>query len=526
MDSSNNRPDHEVAIIGGGFSGIGAAIALDAAGFGDYVVIEAGDGVGGAWHWNTYPGVGVDIPSFSYQFSFDQRADWSRVYAPGRELKVYADDLVDKYGVRPRLRLNSEVTACVFDSERHLWRIEIAGASPVTARFVIGATGVFAQPRDPDIAGLADFAGPRMHTARWDHGVDLRGKRVGIIGTGASAVQVIPEIATRVDQLVVFQRTPIWCLPKPDARIPGWLAALLRLPGGKFLPRWLSQAFVELTFPLPAQFGARFPLLGAAGRRQGLTHLRRQVDDPEVRAKLTPEYGLGCKRPSFHNSYLSTFNRDNVTLETTPIAAVTRDGVRHTDGTEHAVDVLVLATGFARFDDGVPPYPVFGRDGVALADFWQTNRHQAYEGVSVPGFPNMFSILGPYAFNGQSFFGLIETQMRHITRCLDRARREGATLVEIRTEANRRFFDEMLARRHTQIFWQASCSNANSYYFDRHGDVPFRPSTSFGAAIRSARFDLDDYRFETRTADPRPAAARKNQHTNDIHTPTTLAPNE
>jgi cyclohexanone monooxygenase len=492
--------DHEVAVIGAGFSGIGAAIKLSDAGFGDYVVLEAGDGVGGAWHWNTYPGVAVDIPSFSYQFSFEQRADWSRVYAPGKELKAYAEDLVDKYAIRPRLRLNTKVVGCEFDDEQHVWRLEIEDGAPLTARYVIGATGVFAKPKANGLPGLEAFAGETMHTARWDHDVDLAGKRVGIIGTGASAVQVIPEVARVAEQLVVFQRTPIWCLPKADAPVPRWLATLMRLPGGKLLPRLLSQTFVELTFPLPAQFGGRFPKLVAAGERQGLDHLRKQVRDPEVRAKLTPQYGLGCKRPSFHNSYLSTFNRENVHLETTPIETVTATGVRHAEGTEHELDVLILATGFAMFDEGVPPYPVIGRDGRGLGEFWSVNRNQAYEGVSIPGFPNMFLILGPYGFNGQSYFGLIETQMRHITRCLKRARRDGATLVEVREEANRRFFEEMLARRGSQIFWQDSCALANSYYFDRHGDVPFRASTSLGAAIRSARFDLDDSRFESAVA--------------------------
>jgi cation diffusion facilitator CzcD-associated flavoprotein CzcO len=501
VDTPNIRePDHVVAIIGGGFSGIGAAIKLDEAGFGDYVLLEAGDGVGGAWHWNTYPGVAVDIPSFSYQFSFEQRADWSRIYAPGRELKAYAEDLVDKYGIRPRLRLNAKVVGCTFDDEAHVWTLDLEDGTQVSARHVIGATGAFATPKLPDIPGVERFAGATMHTARWDHGVDLEGKRVGIIGTGASAVQVIPEIAPEVERLVVFQRTPIWCLPKPDAAMPGWISTLMRLPGGKLVPRLLSQAFVEATFPLPAQFGGRFPQLAKAGERQGLDHLRSQVRDPEVRAKLTPQYGLGCKRPSFHNSYLATFNRDNVHLETTPIEEITETAVRHADGTEHDLDVLILATGFAMFDEGVPPYPVTGRDGRDLGAFWEANRNQAYEGVSIPGFPNLFLILGPYGFNGQSYFGLIETQMRHITRCLKRARADGATLVEVRPEANQRYFEDMLARRSSQIFWQDSCALANSYYFDRHGDVPFRASTTLGAALRSARFDLDDYRFEATAA--------------------------
>ena len=489
-------PDHEVVVVGAGFSGIGAAIKLDKAGFRDWAILEDGDGVGGAWHWNTYPGVAVDIPSFSYQFSFETRGDWSRVYAPGDELKAYAEHCVDEYGLRSRIRLNKRVVGGSFDEDEHFWRVQTADGEEVTARFVVGATGVFTDPKRPDIEGLDDFAGPVMHTARWDHGLDLRGKRVGVIGTGASAVQVIPSIAAVVDRLVVFQRTPIWCLPKLDLPISGGLRSLLRLPFGRRPARVASQAFVELTFPLPAHFHGVVPL-SHVGAKVGRDLLRKQVRDPEVRDKLTPRYALGCKRPGFSNDYLRTFNRDNVLLETTPIEAVTADGVRVAGGAPHPVDVLVLATGFKVFEPGnMPPYPIRGRDGVDLAEWWDRNRYQAYEGVSVPGFPNLFTILGPYGYNGASYFHLIETQSRHIVRCLKRARRAGATLVEVTPEANDRYFKAMLARRHNQIFFQDSCAAANSYYFDRHGDVPFRASTSLETSWRSARFDLDDYRFE------------------------------
>src|SRR4051794_19439806 len=193
--------DHEVIVVGAGFSGIGAAIKLDQAGFRDLLILEAGDGVGGAWHWNTYPGVAVDIPSFSYQFSFETRSDWSRVYAPGDELKAYAEHCVDHYGLRSRIRLNTTVTDATWDDDRHVWRLSTAGGESITARHVIGATGVLTKPKPPDIAGLHDFAGTTMHTARWDSSVDLRGKRVALIGTGASAVQVVPAIAPEVADL-------------------------------------------------------------------------------------------------------------------------------------------------------------------------------------------------------------------------------------------------------------------------------------------------------------------------------------
>jgi cation diffusion facilitator CzcD-associated flavoprotein CzcO len=486
-------PDHEAVVIGAGFSGIGAAIKLGEAGISDYLLLEAGDGVGGAWHWNTYPGIGVDIPSFSYQFSFEKRSDWSRVYASGRELKAYAERCVDKYRVRPRLRLNTRVTEARFDEGEHLWRLSLDGAEEITTRFVITAQGALSQPQLPDIDGLDDYTGIKMHSARWDHSQELTGKRVAVIGTGCSAVQIVPTIAPSVERLTVFQRTPIWCLPKPDRALGNrerWL--LEHVPGAKLATRLLSQLFVELNFPLAAHYYGVVPL-AHRGEAVGRAFLRKQVRDPEVREKLTPKYGLGCKRPGFSNDYLRTFNRGNVYLETTPIERITPEGVRTADGTEHQVDVLVLATGFKVFESTVP---VYGAGGVELSEWWSAKRIQAYEGVSVPDFPNFFHIIGPYGFNGASFFLLIETQMRHITRLLKRARRTGATRVEVRREANDRYWRSMLARRKHQIFFRDTCSIANSYYFDEHGDVPFRASASLETIWRANRFDLDDYRFE------------------------------
>ncbi|KAA1416809.1 NAD(P)/FAD-dependent oxidoreductase [Nocardioides humilatus] len=489
------HPDHQVAIIGGGFSGIGAAILLDRAGIDDYLMIEEGDGVGGAWHWNTYPGVAVDIPSFSYQFSFEQMAGWSRVYAPGKELKSYAEHCVEKYDVRRRTRLNTRIVSATFDDEGDFWTLGTADGDSITARHVVGATGVLTQPKKPEIEGITDFAGTVIHTARWDHGVDLSGKRVAIIGTGASAVQVIPSIARKVDHLTVFQRTPIWCLPKPDRRLPGPARLALRLPGAKAVTRVASQTFVELTFPIAAHFHNLLPVAGV-GERLGHTHLRMAVRDPEVREKLTPKYALGCKRPSFSNDYLQAFNRSNVHLETESIERITATGVVTSDGVEHDADVLILATGFKVFEKGnMPAFTVTGAGGVDLEDWWGEHRFQAYQGVSVPGFPNFFAILGPYGYNGSSYFNLIETQMAHIVRCLRRAEKVGATRVEVTPEANTRYFERMLGRRRHQVFFQPSCSTANSYYFDVNGDVPFRASPTLETMWTSSRFDLDDYTF-------------------------------
>ncbi|OBG27278.1 NAD(P)/FAD-dependent oxidoreductase [Mycobacterium sp. E3198] len=489
------KPDYDTLIVGGGFSGIGAAIKLDKAGLSNYLVLEAGDGVGGTWHWNTYPGIAVDIPSFSYQFSFEQSPRWSRTYAPGRELKSYAEHCVDKYGLRWRIRFHTKVLSAEFDDEHDLWRVQTDPGGQLTARFLINASGVLTVPKLPDIDGVDSFAGTTMHTARWDHTVDLTGKRVAIIGTGASAVQVIPEIAPIVSHLTVFQRTPIWCFPKFDVPLPVPVRWAMRVPGSKVVQRVLSQVFVELTFSLAAQYFTVFPLAKRM-RTAGLAYLRKQVTDPAVREQLTPRYAVGCKRPGFHNEYLATFNRDNVRLVTEPIDKVTPSAVATTDGEAHEVDVLILATGFKVMDtDNVPTFSVTGSGGKSLSRFWDEHRLQAYEGVSVPGFPNMFSVFGPYGYVGSSYFALIETQTHHIVRCLRRARRDGATRVEVTEGANERYFAEMMRKRHRQIFWQDSCKLANSYYFDKNGDVPLRPATTLETYWRSRRFDLDDYRF-------------------------------
>lgn len=488
-------PDHEILIVGAGFSGIGAAINLDRAGMSDYLIIEAGDGVGGTWHWNTYPGIAVDIPSFSYQFSFEQSPAWSRTYAPGRELKAYAEHCVDKYDLRSRIRFATLVASAEFDEEHGWWRVRTDPGGEITARFLINASGVLTTPNLPDIPGVDTFSGVTIHTARWDHSQDLTGKRVAVIGTGASAVQVIPEIAPIVASLTVFQRTPIWCFPKFDVPLAAPMRWAMRLPGGMALQRLASQAFVEATFPIAAQYFTVFPLakrMEAAGR----AYLRRQVHDPVVREQLTPSYAVGCKRPGFHNTYLSTFNRDNVHLVVDPIDRITPTGVVTADGTAHEVDVLILATGFKVMDsDNIPTFAVTGAGGQTLSEFWDEHRLQAYEGVSIPGFPNLFSVFGPYGYVGSSYFALVEAQTHHIVRCLKRARGRGATRVEISEAANERYFAEMMSKRHRQVFWQDSCQLANSYYFDKNGDVPLRPTTTVEAYWRSRRFDLDDYRF-------------------------------
>ncbi len=272
-----------------------------------------------------------------------------------------------------------------------------------------------------------------MHTARWDHSVDLHGKRVAVIGTGASAIQVIPAIAPEVAQLTVFQRTPIWCLPKLDAPLSPRARRVLRsVPGAELAARWASQAFVEVTFVLAAHFAGTFPSLTARGEGAARKMLR-EVTDPVVRGKLTPQYSLGCKRPSFSNEYIPAFNREQRAARNRRHRGDHTDGRSHDRGGRASASTCWSSPRDSRCSSRgtCRPFEMLGTDGIRLEEWWDTNRLQAYEGVSVPGFPNSFSILGPYGFNGQSYFGLIETQMRHIVRCLKRARRDRATRVEI-----------------------------------------------------------------------------------------------
>ncbi|MHB8690302.1 MAG: flavin-containing monooxygenase [Solirubrobacteraceae bacterium] len=499
--------DPDVLIIGAGFSGIGVASSLDRADMSNYLIVEQGAGFGGTWYWNRYPGIAVDIPSFSYQYSYAKRTSWSRVYAPGAELRDYAERCAERFGLNDRVRFGTKITAATFDDDSHRWRLETDQGDAITARHVIDATGVLTQPKLPEIEGVETFAGVTIHTARWDDEQRLAGKRVAVIGTGASAVQLIAAIAPEVEHLTVFQRTPIWCLPKLDGPLPRAVRTFMtRVPGGAAATRVVSQSLVELMFPLTAHYH-RSLRLASAFELIARKFLRDQVRDPELREKLTPRYSLGCKRPGFHNEYLATFNRDDVTLETDPIDRITAGGVVTQSGTAYELDVLVHATGFKVFDPGnFPKYPVTGRGGVDLEQFWEDNRYQAYEGISVPGFPNYFTMFGPYGYNGSSYFNLVETQARHIIRALGHARSSNATLIEVTKEANDRYFAEMLRKRGRQIFWQGSCALANSYYFDHHGDVPLRPSSTIETMWRARRFPLADYRVERlaarATADP------------------------
>ncbi|MBJ7347239.1 MAG: NAD(P)/FAD-dependent oxidoreductase [Thermoleophilaceae bacterium] len=494
------KPDYEVAIIGAGFSGIGMAAALRRAGIVDFVIFERADDVGGTWRDNTYPGIGVDIPSFAYQFSYEMKSDWSRMFAKGAEVKSYIDDFVVKYHVDEHIRFNSEVLARTWDAQNHLWRLMVNGEE-VTARFVVSAIGPFVDPKPVEIAGVDDFKGKTIHSARWDHDYDLTGKRVAVVGTGASAVQIVPTLAKTVSHMDVYQRTAIWIAPKPDLIIPGWMKQVFaRVPMVQHLTRIVTGAIMEVLLVFMVVNFKRLPWLQKS--IQGFTKrfVGMSVKDPELQRKLTPEYGMGCKRPSVSNSYLRAFNRDNVELVTDSIERITAGGIQTVDGKERPVDVIVLATGFRMSTDpeNFRRTPVHGRDDFDLADSYEHERLQSYEGISMPGLPNHFMIFGPYGWTGSSWHVLVETASRHIVRVITEAHRRGATEVEVRPEAADNWTDFVRSRMDDSLWFRGNCSSSNSYYFDHHGDVPFlRPTSGHQAHEASKTFPLDDYAYVT-----------------------------
>lgn len=496
---AGGKPQFEVIIIGGGFSGMGAAIELQKNGIDSFVILERAKDIGGTWRDNRYPGIAVDISSFVYSFSFEQNPNWSRVFAPGSELQVYAQRVAAKYGIYPKTRFGVNVTKAVFDEQAHIWRVYLKSGEVLRARYVVSATGGLISPKKPDIKGLESFKGRVIHTGYWDESYDFTGKRVAVIGTGATAVQMIPELARKVARLDVYQRTPIWVLKKPDAEIPNWVKSTFRIaPPVQKAVRAVVDVATESLMVGAVLYYRRVPGLLRWAESAGKNNLLEQIpDNADLREKLTPKYGFGCKRPTFSNEYFSTYTQPHVELVTDPIECITENGVRTRDGTEREIDVLITATGYKVFERGnLPSFEVFGRDGLELGRFWEEQRYQAYEGTTVPKFPNYFGMLGPYALIGTSYFKMVENHARHAVRCILQARRKGATCVEIRQGPHEAYFKDIQRRQQNTVFVNDTCSNSNSYYFDVNGDAPMlRPATSIEAEWRSKHSPLSHYSF-------------------------------
>ena len=489
---------YDAIVVGAGFGGIGTAIQLKRLGFENFVLLDREDDLGGTWYVNHYPGLTVDVPTTTYSYDFEPNPNWSRLFSTGAEIKQYADDVADKYDVRRHIRFTTCVEGARWDEGADLWRVALSDGSTLSSRYLITATGFLSQPHTPEIPGIHSFEGRVIHTAQWDDSFDATGKRIAVIGTGATGVQLIPELAKRAAVLTVYQRTPIWVVPKVDIHFPERAKRLFaRLPIAQRAVRAVTDSIYET-----------FIFVGLHHRHQlfrrlntGAADLAKMlrfatVRDPELRRKLTPDYDLGCKRPTFSNVYYRTFTKPNVQLQTSGIECIEPDAIVANDGTRTAIDTLVLATGYDLWEANFPAIEIVGREGRNLGKWWRENRFQAYQGVSIPYFPNYLSLASPYAFLGLNFFNTMEYQMRLMGRLFGEIKRSGAHTFEVTEEANSRFLDTMTERIGDSVFVAGNCATSRSYYINPQGEATLLRPTSTKSAIRLAsEFPLSDFKI-------------------------------
>jgi cation diffusion facilitator CzcD-associated flavoprotein CzcO len=474
-----------VAIVGAGFGGLGAAIRLKQRGHHDFVVLERAGDVGGTWRDNSYPGCTCDVPSHLYSFSFAPNPDWSHSFSGQAEIWRYLRACADRHGLAPHLRFDHDVLAAAWDATGGRWVIETSRGT-LTADVLVAAPGPLAEPRIPDLPGLDSFAGTAFHSARWRHDHDLTGRRVAVIGTGASTAQFVPEIAPVVDRLTVFQRTPPWVLPRRGRPVRRWEHRLYRtVPATQRLIRtgiyWAHEALAV---------GFLHPRAMAVAQRMGRRHLARAVPDPELRVRLTPGYTIGCKRVVLSNDYLPALSRDNVTVVGEGVRAVTPTGVVTTGGERHDADTIIFGTGFHVTDLPLADR-VRGRYGQTLAEVWRGSP-RAYLGTTVTGFPNLFLLLGPNTGLGHtSVVFMIECQIAHLLAALAYLDRTGVPAVEPTPSAQAGFVAEVDRRMAGTVWVSGGCE---SWYLDRTGrNSTIWPGQTFTYRRRLRRFDPRAY---------------------------------
>ncbi len=492
--SARSRQQHggqpvvvETLIIGAGISGIGAAIQFRNAGLQDFLILEKAEDLGGTWRDNTYPGCECDVPSHLYSYSFAQKPDWSRVFAGHREILDYVRQTAEQHGILPFIRFSQPMQSAQWEEDQQRWQVTTPDRT-YYARTVVACTGYLHEPILPDIPGLAEFPGPVFHSSRWAHDHDLRGESVAVIGTGASAIQFVPKIQPAVGSLYVYQRTPQWILPKPNRKVSEKAKAALRKPLARNL--WRSMLFGSLeTFGV----GFRHPWLLKQFEKYALAHLKAKVPDPELRAKLTPDYVLGCKRTLMSNAYYPALCQPNVELLATGVKAIHGNRVIGQDGSEREVDSIVLGTGFQVTEQPIAKL-VHNADGVSLAEHWQAGM-QAYRGTTVQGFPNLFLVLGPNLGIGHnSAFVVIEAQLAYITSalCQMRDKRIGRIEVEAATQQQ---YNERIQKDLQQTVWNTG--GCSSYYLDKNGfnSIGF-PWSTLRMQKLLKKFDCEAYRTE------------------------------
>lgn len=482
--------DLDVAIIGAGFGGLGMGIALKRDGVERFAIFEKADGVGGTWRANTYPGCACDVSSHLYSFSFEPNPRWSRMFAPQPEILAYLEHCTDKYGLRPHLRLNQTLGSLEWSDAKREWTVSLEGGETVTARAVVAGLGGLSRPSIPTLPGVEKFEGAVFHSARWRHDVPLDGKKVAVVGTGASAVQIVPYAQKLASKLTLFQRTPGWVLPKPDRAMRGYEQAMFaKVPATQAAVRaalhWHNELF-------SSGFIGDLPMLKPAQKLAEL-FLRTQVKDEALRQKLTPNFALGCKRVLLSNEYYPAVASPNVELVTEGIREVTATGVVDSTGREHPLDALILATGF-RPTDLLAPLVIRGRGGVSVDEVWKKHGLQAYRGTTIAGFPNLFMLMGPNtALGASSVVLMIEAQVQYVRDALRVLRARGLDFVDVTPDAQASY-NARLQKRLGRTVWASGCK---SWYFDAHG----KNSTTWPGLVttferQTQRFDAEAYHCE------------------------------
>jgi cation diffusion facilitator CzcD-associated flavoprotein CzcO len=473
-----NRIITQVAIIGAGAGGLCAGIKLRESGRSDFLIFDREPKVGGTWYRNTYPGAACDIASHLYCYSFAPNPDWSRPFAPQAEIQAYFEKVATDYGLRDHLRLGIGVRSARWDEGRARWILALDSGDEVEARFVVSALGMFGRASIPAIPGLEGFKGTRFHSAQWNHDYDLKGERIGVIGSAASAVQFVPEIAKQASQLFVFQRTPNWVLPKEDVPYtPEQREAFRRQP--ELMAERRQNLFNLVEYSLEYERKDFSAIPEEMGRKA-----LEVVQDPVTRARLTPDHPFGCKRPLLSNDYLQSFNRDNVELVVDPIERITADAIVTRDGKTRPVDTIVLATGFetTRYASAIE---TIGRGGRRLDEVW-ADGPEAYLGLTTSGFPNLFMLYGPNTNGGNSIILMLEYQVEYMIRLLDAAKKEAVDWIDVRREVLRDYNDRLQKELDGIPVLQASC---NGYYRSPSGRIVTQWPHNF-AAYR-ARIDQD-----------------------------------
>ncbi len=480
-----NATSRSIAVVGGGFAGVGAVVLLARAGHRDVTVFEKGDRVGGVWHHNTYPGAACDVPSHLYEFSFEPNPDWSRRYAPQAEIQAYLEDVARRHGVMDRIKTNTEVTSATWDEKRDVWIIETTDGE-YEADVLVTACGQLSVPSKPAIPGLESFDGPLFHTAEWRHDVDLTGKKVTVIGSGCSAIQTVPAIQPIVESVTVYQRSPGWTIPKMDhAYSPRMRRLFKRFPAIQRMDRRAIFAFMDIGALAMTKYRWLMPPFRAVAKR----NITKAIKDPELLRKVTPTDEVGCKRIMLTDEWYPTLTRPNVHLVTDRVEEITPIGVKTVDGAERPADVIVLATGF-KTHGFVAPMAVTGVDGVTLAEAWQPTP-RAYLGMSVPGFPNMFLLYGPNTNGGTgSVIDTIEAGMGHVVSAVEQLDRRDARRIEIKRSAADAFDRELKAALAGTV-WHTGCT---SWYVDENGNDPNQWPWSWTAyRKRTAQIDPAAY---------------------------------